>query len=136
MAPGTVGMHSATSNRRRSRLNPTTYSMCCQAPRMPPRLLILVLPETAPILGSANGWIRARTVSGSKTVSPSTMTIRSWLAAWMHVFGVVASAAAAAVVSGGDGDDEYGTDEHDDPTEHERPGDQRHDEVAEPDAPD
>ena len=47
-APGTVGMHSSTSYMRRSRLNPITYSMCCQRPSSPLRLPTLVLPLTAP----------------------------------------------------------------------------------------
>ena len=36
------------SNIRRSRLNPMTYSRCCQRPSSPRRLATLVLPETAP----------------------------------------------------------------------------------------
>ncbi len=80
-APGTVGMHSARSNRRRSRLKPTTYSMCCQRPSRPPRLTTLALPETAPTRGSAKGCTSVRTVPGSKTVSPSTMTTSSHEAA-------------------------------------------------------
>ena len=51
MAPGTVGMHRSTSNIRRSRLNPITYSMCCQRPSSPRRLPTFVLPETAPTSG-------------------------------------------------------------------------------------
>ena len=52
IAPGTVGMHSATSNMRRSRLKPITYSRCCQRPSSPLRLATLVLPLTAPTSGS------------------------------------------------------------------------------------
>ncbi len=52
-----------------------TYSMCCQAP-----MTVFRFPATAPTPGSANGWTRWRTASGSKTVSPSTMTTMSQLA--------------------------------------------------------
>ena len=41
----------STSYMRRSRLNPITYSMCCQRPRMPARLPTLALPDTAPTAG-------------------------------------------------------------------------------------
>ena len=54
-APGTVGMHWRTSNSRRSRLKPITYSMCCQRPSSPWRLPTFVLPETAPIVGEREG---------------------------------------------------------------------------------
>ena len=57
-----------------------TYSMCCQRPTMPRRLPTLTLPATAPTAGSANGCTSRRIESGSKTVSPSTITIRSWRA--------------------------------------------------------
>ena len=54
-APGTVGMTPSMSYMRRSRLNPTTYSRCCQRPRKPLRLNTLVFPLTAPTSGSASG---------------------------------------------------------------------------------
>ena len=41
-------MHSPTSNMRRSRLNPITYSRCCHRPSSPRRLATLVLPLIAP----------------------------------------------------------------------------------------
>ena len=77
IAPGTVGMHPSTSYMRRSRLNPMTYSMCCQRPSRPPRLATLVLPETAPTRSSANGCTRWEIVSGANMVSPSTVTMIS-----------------------------------------------------------
>ncbi len=45
----------------------------------------LALPETAPTLGSAKGWTSIRTASGSKTVSPSTITSSSQEAAAIPV---------------------------------------------------
>ncbi len=78
MAPGTVGMHSSTSNMRRSRLKPKTYSRCCHLPSSPRRLPTLVLPLTAPTAGCASGWMSRNRASGSKTVSASTITTISW----------------------------------------------------------
>src|SRR5829696_9180601 len=75
IAPGTVGMHCKTSYMRRSRLNPITYSMCCQRPSKPRRLPTFVLPETAPImdlLAVAKRATSARTAPGSKTVSDAS----------------------------------------------------------------
>src|SRR5215213_1467590 len=46
-APGTVGMHCSTSYRRRSRLKPMTYSMCCHRPSSRCRFPTFVFPETA-----------------------------------------------------------------------------------------
>ena len=48
-------MHWPRSNSRRSRLKPTTYSMCCQRPSSPPRLTTLALPDTAPTRGIREG---------------------------------------------------------------------------------
>ncbi len=79
-APGMVGMQPSTSYMRRSRLKPITYSMCCQAPMRVSRLPTLALPATAPTFGSPKGWTSSRTVAASKTVSPSIITMRSWLA--------------------------------------------------------
>ena len=75
-APGMVVMQRSRSVTRRSMLNPITYSMCCQRPISLPRLATLALPDTAPTSGRAKGCTRWRTVAGSKTVSPSIMTIR------------------------------------------------------------
>jgi hypothetical protein len=58
-----------------------TYSMCCQRATRLCRLPTLTLPATAPTDGSAKGCTRRRTESGSKTVSPSTITTSSWRAA-------------------------------------------------------
>ncbi len=76
-APGIVGIDRVTSWTRRSTLNPTTYSMCWSRASSVSRLAILTLPETAPMVGSANGCTSSCTVSASNTVSPSTITIRS-----------------------------------------------------------
>ncbi len=77
IAPGMVGMQRSRSYMRRSRLKPITYSMCCQAPMIVLRLPTLALPATAPTSGSAKGCTNCRTVSGSKTVSPSIITTMS-----------------------------------------------------------
>ena len=70
-------MQRSMSYIRRSRLKPITYSMCCQAPISVSRLPTLALPATAPTRGSANGCTSSRTVDGSKTVSPSIITMMS-----------------------------------------------------------
>ena len=85
-APGTVAIEPVSSCTRRSMLNPMTYSMCCMRPMSSSRFAILTLPATPPIAGSAKGWASRRTVSGSKTVSPSIMMMRSWPAARIPVF--------------------------------------------------
>src|SRR5205807_576589 len=69
IAPGTVGVHCRTSYIRRSRLNPITYSMCCQRPSRPRRLPTFVFPDTAPTAGSASGRTRLPTVSGSRAAN-------------------------------------------------------------------
>jgi hypothetical protein len=89
-APGTVVMQRQRSCTRRSRLNPMTYSMCCQRATRPVRFATFALPATAPTSGCANGWTSTRTVSGSNTVSPSIITTRSWLAARMPVLSAAA----------------------------------------------
>ena len=62
-----------------------TYSRCCQRPSRPVRLTTLVLPLTAPTSGRRRAGPGGGRVSGSNTVSPSTMTMRSWAAAAMPV---------------------------------------------------
>jgi len=48
--------------------------MCCQRPSIPRRFPTFVFPETAPTVGSPSGCTSRRNASGSKTVSPSTIT--------------------------------------------------------------
>src|SRR3954453_11228601 len=64
IAPGTVGMQRIASYRRRSRLKPITYSMCCQVATSDSRLPTLTLPATAPTVGSASGCTSLRIEAG------------------------------------------------------------------------
>lgn len=63
------------------------------------RLATFALPDTAPTCGSANGPISFSTVSGSKIVSPSTMTTSSVRVSCRPVFRAAGLPALRCVIS-------------------------------------
>jgi hypothetical protein len=80
-APGVFAMQPRTSWSRRSRLKMATSSRCFQRPSRASRLATFVLPATAPIPGCASAETSAPTVSRSKRVAASTLTMTSCRAA-------------------------------------------------------